>query len=164
MVNIECKYRCADLDEVARRAVAIGAVDHGHLEQQDFFFPAPHARLKVRRFGSGAGEVIAYQRDDAETARPSRYIIAPVRNAAAAVEALTLALGAPRTVTKMRHLFVFKATRIHLDRVGGLGDFVELETVVATQSPDDAANELARVAAILELTDVVPVAYVDLLP
>ena len=68
-------------------------------------------------------------------------------------------------VRKRRELWLLDATRLHLDRVEGLGDFVELETVLGGAPEADARAELARIAAGLEIRreTLVAVAYVDLL-
>jgi predicted adenylyl cyclase CyaB len=68
-------------------------------------------------------------------------------------------------VAKRRTLYLYERTRIHLDRVADLGDFVELETVVTDQPEAAAHAELAHVATALALRpeDAVSAAYVDLL-
>jgi len=50
-------------------------------------------------------------------------------------EALTLAYGVIGRVRKVRTLFMAGRTRIHLDRVEGLGEFLELEVVLAEHEP-----------------------------
>ncbi len=78
---------------------------------------------------------------------------------------LHYALGTITVVEKQRDLYLYRHTRIHLDRVKGLGTFVELETVVTTQSDEEAARELRDVASALGVDQmtVVPCAYADLL-
>jgi adenylate cyclase class IV len=173
--NIEMKFRCADLAAATRRALAAGAEDRGLLHQRDLFFPViepVRVRLKLRLADTAAaapiplvGELISYERPDAAAARVSAYRIAPVADAAALIAVLTQALGAPRELRKTRHLLIHGATRIHVDCVHTLNDatFVELETVVGTQSQAEATSEMERVVALLGLTDVVPTAYIDLI-
>ena len=86
-----------------------------------------------------------------------------VTNFVAAV--LTAALGEAGVVEKRRRLYLLDRTRIHLDQVRELGDFVELETVLGDPPEADAQAELARIAAGLEIRPetLVAVAYVDLL-
>jgi predicted adenylyl cyclase CyaB len=66
-------------------------------------------------------------------------------------EALSHALGVVRQVAKTRHLLLLGRTRIHLDRVEGLGDFLELEVVLkeddaVTGGELEAEEILARLA------------------
>ncbi len=47
-------------------------------------------------------------------------------------------------MTKARRLFVFEGVRVHLDRVDGLGDFIEFEGVAADgEDPGSFAYLLA---------------------
>jgi adenylate cyclase class IV len=165
MRNLELKFRCEDLHAVRERARMLGAQDAGVLEQFDAFFPALHGRLKLRDFGDGSGELIAYRRPDAVEARGSDYVLAPTADPAALREALAFALGSAGEVRKQRQLFLCQHTRIHLDEVRDLGSFVELETVIREQSEADAQQELAQVVDGLGLRpeDRIAHAYVDLI-
>lgn len=133
------------------------------------------ARLKLRLFphnarddgikgGGRVAELISYVRADGKSSRLSEYHIAPVSGPEALVAVLTQALGAPRSLRKTRHLFIYGQTRIHADVVHSLGDatFVELETVIGTQTEAEARAELEKVVALLGLSEVVPGAYIDL--
>ena len=162
--NIELKCRCADLPAVRRRAEELGATDAGILEQRDTFFDAPLARLKLRDFGDGRGELISYRRPDTPEARASRFFICPA-DPVALLATLSYALPTAGVVKKRRHLFLYRHTRIHLDDVEGLGTFVELETVMTGQSDAEGHDELEHVAAALGLKrdEAVPHPYVELL-
>ncbi len=153
-------------DRTLERARALGAEDRGELRQRDTYFAAPHGRLKLREQEPGGAELIAYERPDAAEARESRYRITPVPDAAATAEALDAALGTVVVVDKRRHLLLWEGVRIHLDRVEGLGAFVELEGVAAADS--DLAREgalVARLRAELGIADdaLEPRGYADLL-
>jgi predicted adenylyl cyclase CyaB len=161
--NIEVKARCADLAAVRASAEALGARDMGTLHQRDTFFAAPHARLKLREFRDGRAELISYARPDVATARGSDYVVAPIDRPADVHAALEHALGVVATVTKVRHLFLFRATRIHLDQVEGLGSFVELETVIDRQSEGEAHDELRAIVQALriETSDLIALPYAE---
>jgi predicted adenylyl cyclase CyaB len=163
--NIELKCRCADLAAVRARAQALGARDAGVLAQHDTFFEAPRARLKLRDFGDGRGELISYRRPDTPEARGSDYVVCPVGDPALLRATLEHALVAAGTVRKRRHLFLYRRTRIHLDEVEGLGAFVELETVMDGQAESEGRAELEEVAAALALKrdDAIAQPYVELL-
>jgi predicted adenylyl cyclase CyaB len=128
--NIEIKARIASIDAVLPRARAVAQRDAERIEQDDTFFRVPHGRLKLRRFADGSAELIHYQRADTPEARLSDYRRVPVPDAAALREALERALGLLGRVHKQRWLLLAGQTRIHLDRVDGLGDFIELEVVL----------------------------------
>jgi predicted adenylyl cyclase CyaB len=163
--NIELKARCGDLSELRAKALGLGARDMGILRQRDTFFAAPHARLKLREFGDGRAELISYVRPDVPTARGSDYVLAAVDRPAEVRSALEHALGIVGTVSKIRQLFLLRATRIHLDEVEGLGFFIELETVIDRQTDDEAHLELRTIAEALNIepTDWVALPYAELL-
>ena len=80
--------------------------------------------------------------------------------------ALSRAFGIRGVVRKERKLYRVDRTRIHLDRVAGLGNFMELEVVLETGESDEAAMEIAdRLVDQLGITsnDLVEQAYIDLL-
>src|SRR5262249_40642481 len=152
MQNLELKARCPDLEMVRARAERLGARYAGAFAQRDTFFAsgAP-GRLKLREVADGPAELIAYRRADLAAARASDYDIYPGPPAHRLRAVLTAALGEAGVVEKRRRLYLLEHTRIHLDEVRGLGDFVELETVLDGE-PDAAAHaELARIAAALEI-------------
>jgi homotetrameric cytidine deaminase len=142
--NVELKARDPEPERSLDRARALGAEDRGELRQRDTYFAAPRGRLKLREQDPGGAQLIAYERADAAAARESRYRIAPVEDAAALREALDAALGTTVVVDKHRRLLLWEGVRIHLDRVEGLGDFVELEGVA------DEGSDLSREGALVE--------------
>src|SRR3954468_11222024 len=150
--NVELKARDPDPERSLERCVALGAEDRGELRQRDTYFAARRGRLKLREQEPGAAELIAYERADAAEARESRYRIAPGGEPEALREALDAALGTVVVVDKRRRLFLWEGVRIHLDRVEGLGAFVELEGVAADGS--DLAREADRVARLRAELDI----------
>jgi homotetrameric cytidine deaminase len=164
--NVELKARDPDPARSLERCVALGAEDRGELRQRDTYFAARRGRLKLREQEPGGAELIAYERADAAHARESRYRIAPVAEPAGLREALDAALGTVVVVDKRRRLFLWDGVRIHLDRVAGLGAFVELEGVAPAGS--DLAREgqlVARLRAELDIRDeaIEAASYSDLL-
>ncbi len=166
MKNIETKARVADLSQVRRLALDIGAKDHGIRRDTDTYFRVPDGRLKLRvTEGNPDGTLIAYQRPDQVESRISDYQLVGVPDADALLKALADTLGVLVIVRKSRRLLLLSATRIHLDDVDGLGTFVELETVLGSQPVKEAEEEhrfLRRVLG-LERAGIVPVSYSDLL-
>ncbi|XP_077196688.1 uncharacterized protein LOC143838755 isoform X2 [Paroedura picta] len=79
---------------------------------------------------------------------------------------LSQALGVRGVVKKERRVYQVGQTRVHLDRVEGLGDFMELEVVLEEhQSPQEGALVAQQLMAELGIDpeDLLPGAYLDLL-
>jgi adenylate cyclase class IV len=79
---------------------------------------------------------------------------------------LAAALPVRGSVRKRRLLFLVGRTRVHLDHVEGLGDFIELEVVLGPhEAPRDGEREAHALMTSLEIEDrdLVAEAYVDLL-
>ena len=165
--NIEIKARARAFDALRERAAALSSEAPLIFRQQDFFYDVPRGRLKLRQFDDGTpAELIFYQRDDREGPKASYYTRSPVTNPEAMHSLLATALTTRGIVSKERHVYLTGRTRIHLDRVDGLGDFVELEVVLGAD--DDEEGGTAEAHEVFEklgvpAADLVPVAYVDLL-
>jgi predicted adenylyl cyclase CyaB len=163
--NIEIKAQARDIAEVRQRASAIGSPPQ-LLAQTDTFFVVPRGRLKLREFGDGSGELIAYERPNDMGPKESKYTVARVGDVRALSEALARSLGVKGRVVKRREVFLVGRTRVHLDQVENLGSFVELEVVLRD---DESVNVGEREAFELmdrlgiSPDDLVPDAYIDLL-
>lgn len=151
MRNIEIKASLPDPGAAEERVLATGATFQWSRRQRDLFFRVPVGYLKLRTADEGPAELIAYAREAGAQPRPSDYDIAPVADPAALETVLSRGLGVRGAVLKVRRLYLWRHTRIHLDEVAGLGSFLELETVVRGISPEDAEAEAREVIAMLGL-------------
>ena len=164
--NIEIKARLADRATVEAAAAALADGPGERIRQDDTFFVCANGRLKLREFAAGRGELIFYQRPDAAGPKASRYDIAATDEPDGLRRVLEQALGAAGRVRKERTLYLIGRTRVHLDRVEGLGDFLELEVVLAEGEAEAAGLAEARrlMAALgVDETALIAGAYVDLL-
>ena len=164
--NIEIKARVRDLECLRSRAEKISTTPCETIDQEDIFFQVPTGRLKLRSFPAGHAELIFYQREDTEGPKRSTYQLVPVEAHAALKAALTAALGVRGVVAKRRWLYLAGQTRIHLDSVAGLGDFMELEVVLRpTQTDAEGAAIAAELMAQLGVAshDLIEGAYIDLI-
>jgi predicted adenylyl cyclase CyaB len=162
--NVEIKAR---IDSVAAlMAVAARLADSGPtvIEQDDTFFSCTRGRLKLRdQFAAGA-ELIFYQRADLCGPKESFYLRVPVAEPAAMRELLAQAHGQTGRVRKRRVLFLVGRTRIHLDAVEGLGEFLELEVVLRDSEPaEEGIAEAHRIMGELGVSagQLLQGAYVD---
>ena len=164
--NIEIKARVTDIAAIKAKVIAIADAGPVEIDQDDTFFVCEAGRLKLRTFSAGEGELIFYRRDNQPGPKESFYVRSPTSAPESMREALSLAYGLAGRVQKHRTLFLVGRTRVHLDRVSGLGDFVELEVVLGEHEFLDAgvreAHELmAQLFA--EPPQLIEGAYVDLL-
>jgi predicted adenylyl cyclase CyaB len=124
------------------------------------------ARLKLRILGPERGELIRYERPDVADTKCSRYLIARTRDPDVLLDILSKTLGVSGRVKKERTLYLIGQTRVHLDRVEDLGDFLELEVVLR---PDQAESDGRRIAEALLAgfgigqDQLIAEAYVDLM-
>jgi predicted adenylyl cyclase CyaB len=164
--NIEIKARIDSVATLGERAAAFA--DEGPIEihQDDTFFRCDLGRLKLRTFANGTGELIFYRRSDQQGPKESFYVRTPTAAPDSLREALSLAYGQTGRVRKQRTLFLAGRTRIHLDIVEGLGQFLELEVVLRENEPTEAgvreAEELMQRLGV-DPAQLLDRAYVDLL-
>ena len=164
--NVEIKARIESVAALLPRVQAIAGDGPAKIFQDDTFFTCANGRLKLRAFSETSGELIFYQRPDKAGPKESFYVISPTTSPDTLREVLTLAYGQTGRVRKRRSLFMRGRTRIHLDEVEGLGDFLELEVVL---SEGEATKEgIATAHELLARLDIRPEqliegAYADLL-
>lgn len=164
--NIEIKAVLRDRARVESIAARLSDSGPELIHQEDVFFPCEGARLKLRILDRDRGELIRYERPDVAGPRRSQYVIARTPDPAILLDILSQALGKTCVVRKTRTVYLIGQTRVHLDAVEGLGDFLELEVVLrAGQSEAEGkaiAEELMKAFGI-EAGDLVDRAYLDLL-
>lgn len=165
--NVEIKARVPEPEALRARVATIADSGPAVLRQVDTFFRTRRGRLKLRETDSEPAELIYYERADRAGPGRSNYRKVPCPEPEALRQVLGRALGVRGVVRKERTLFRAGATRIHLDRVEGLGDFIELEVELAPEeSAEDGAETASRLIRRLGIRreDLVREAYVDLLP
>jgi predicted adenylyl cyclase CyaB len=146
--NLEIKAPCADLDAARATALRIGAQPAYEEEQRDTYFTTRTGRLKLRETSSGRAELIPYLRPDEAGTRRSDYCVIEVHDGEGARALLGGILGVQRVVVKRREVLLWRNVRIHLDRVDGLGTFLELEAVF-DGSPEAEAEQHRAVGWLL---------------
>ena len=162
--NVEIKARVNQPERLRERALALGDRPEQLIRQKDTFYHAAVGRLKLREFGDGTGELIAYNRPDQEGPKTSQYAISATADPKSLHAALAQALGVRGIVTKQRALVLSGRTRIHLDHVEGLGDFMELEVVLTETETEDEGMAVARkmmAQLSIETGDLIEGAYID---
>jgi adenylate cyclase, class 2 len=140
--------------------------------QVDTYFRVPAGRLKLRE-GRIENALIFYQRPDARKARESKVQMIELPPGNQAKTVLATALGVLAVVEKRRQIYFVGNVKIHLDRVRGLGKFVEVEAIrkpaaqrrkakVTSATIRRQAREFQRLFGVAD-SDIVPLSYADMI-
>jgi len=139
MQNIEFKAELRDIDLARTLLRKIHATAIDTLEQTDTYYRLTDGRLKKRETKGAPTEFIFYHRENAARARVSRFTIYSESQAASHFGAGQLPVWVK--VNKVREVYMHSGVRIHLDRVEGLGTFIEFEALVTSESPQEACHQ-----------------------
>lgn len=141
--NIEIKARISSVEALIPRVAAIANQGPVEIRQDDTYFVCNAGKLKLRAFSQNEGELIYYRRPNELGPKESFYLRAPTTAPEELRESLTLAYGQIGRVQKHRTLYLVGRTRVHLDRVSGMGHFLELEVVLEDNEPSEAGKREA---------------------
>ena len=164
--NLEYKARYESLDRLRPNLETLKASYRETLHQKDTYFNNSKGMLKLRETDeTDNGWLIYYERPNEQASRYSLYQLCNIAEPTELKGLLAKALGIKTIVKKVRELWMYKNTRIHLDTVDDLGEFVELETVFQGQAEVEAVTEHNHVKNTLDLSTAEPIAvsYSDLL-
>lgn len=157
--NLEFKVRCESLEALRPGLEKLKAMHRETVHQVDTYFQAPKGRLKLRELAeTDEGWLIYYERPNQPESRYSQYQLCEIADCTALKTLLTAALGIKTVVEKRREIWMFHNTRIHLDIVSHLGQFVELETIFQGQTDAEAVKEHQHVKTSLNLDAAEPIA------
>jgi predicted adenylyl cyclase CyaB len=164
--NIEIKAAAPDFPALRVRSEKLSGSAGQTIHQDDTFFHTPAGRLKLRTLSASLGELIYYDRPDSAGPKTCHYRISRTDDPDGLRAVLSEALGILGRVRKTRILFLVGQTRVHLDEVEGLGDFLELEVVLREGQSEAEGVAIAR--DLMERLGVAPEnlvegAYLDLL-
>ena len=157
--NLEFKVRYESLDTLLPRLADLKATHRETIYQVDTYFHNPKGRLKLRETDEAdEGWLIYYERPNELESRYSIYQLCKIPEPTALKGLLAAALSIKTIIKKQRSLWMYNNTRIHLDIVEDLGEFVELETVFQGQSETEAIKEHQHVKTVLNLNSAEPIA------
>lgn len=146
-VNLELKIKTYSHVPIIKILKKHKVEETRKLKQKDIYYSYKKGLLKLR-IENGSFYLIKYLRDEVKK-RWSNYEILKLEGKNPEKYLSTL-FNTEVVVKKVRRLFIYKNTRIHLDKVEGLGDFLELETVVR-EDKRKASKEFKEVVELLKL-------------
>jgi len=125
---IEFKARCRDHAPIREILKQRNARYVGEDHQIDTYFRVSQGRLKLRE-GEIENSLIFYSRPNQAGPKQSDVALAKVPAQSDLRAVLEKALGVMVAVDKRREIYFLENVKIHLDRVEGLGEFVEVEAI-----------------------------------
>ena len=164
--TVEIKARCVDPEKKATLIRNAGATLISSELQEDTFYRVNRGRLKLRRSKTDR-YLIGYRRPDQSGPKHCLVNLYAYRDADRLDKVLTEALGVRVSVKKMRDVYRLENVKFHIDRVQGLGSFVEIEVLGlrGKNSVEELRKTCEKYMRLLEiqLEDLVEAAYADLL-
>jgi adenylate cyclase len=164
--NIEIKASLDNVNICLDMAKSLSGEDPEVIKQKDIFFNCDNGRLKLRIFSHQRGELIFYNRKSDRGPKMSEYFISETHEPDKLLHVLEKAFGTYGVVKKTRRLFLIGRTRIHVDYVEGLGDFIEFEVVLSEE--EDVSRGKAEAHNLMNQFGIrndklIKCAYVDLI-
>ncbi len=146
--NLELKIKLKSFSEIKKRLNQIGAEFTAELDQKDIYYKNKNGLLKLR-IENGVECLIRYSRNENSKHRWSDYNLIKFREGNAE-KFLADLFEIETVVDKKRSLYMYDNTRIHLDRIKHLGNYLELETLVL-KGQNDAKKRFSEIASLLQL-------------
>ncbi|MCX6158892.1 MAG: class IV adenylate cyclase [Ignavibacteriota bacterium] len=131
--------------------------------QEDIYYRTNKGRLKLRIINGNTGNLIHYFRSNESSKRVSNYTISETNTPKELNATLSSLFGIFIVVKKVREITIIDNVRIHIDKVAGLGNYLEIEIIF--NSIKDARKRMDVLIDALELGSkkFINVSYSDLL-
>jgi adenylate cyclase class 2 len=129
---IELKARVGDHKFLRKKLSALGAEHVGTFQQMDLYFKVPEGRLKLREVKDNSrAELIYYERENIAGPKSDDAFILRIQEPKDLKETLKKILTPLIVIEKVREIYRYDGTQIHLDTVKNLGKFIEFEKQTA---------------------------------
>ena len=127
-INIEIKARCSDPNKIREVLKSRKADFKGTDHQIDTYFKVNNGRLKLCE-GNIENHLIFYERENTAGPKQSNVILFDSDPKSSLKDVLMKSLGILIVADKPREIYFVENVKFHLDNVGGLGTFVEIEAI-----------------------------------
>jgi predicted adenylyl cyclase CyaB len=146
--NLEVKIKCDSFRDIKKKLEMIGARFTSKLNQKDIYYKNTKGLLKLR-IENGKETLIQYKRNENSTNRWSNYNLLEFCRGNAE-RFFRNVFEIETVVEKRRLLYIYKDTRVHLDKIRYLGNYLELETLVIN-GKNDAKKRFNEIVYLLIL-------------
>ncbi|MFA5403824.1 MAG: class IV adenylate cyclase [Ignavibacteria bacterium] len=166
--NFELKVKLSNYDVAkwnAEKYIHRFKDKHHFLERQKdiYYYKVGGKRLKLRIINNEYGRLIYYDRKDNMNKRVSKYFLSDTKNPFELDKILRKLFKVQLIVNKTREIFTVNNLRIHLDRIQGVGIFLEFEIIY--KSLDEAKILMKKLMKQFNIkrTDFIKDSYSDLI-
>jgi predicted adenylyl cyclase CyaB len=146
--NLEVKIKCESFRDIQKILERIGAKFTSTLNQKDIYYKNSKGLLKLR-IENGKQTLIQYKRNENSANRWSNYNLLEFGQENAD-RFFRNVFEIETVVEKKRLLYMYKNTRVHLDKIRYLGNYLELETLVIN-GKEDAKKRFNEIVRLLKL-------------
>jgi predicted adenylyl cyclase CyaB len=146
--NLEVKIKFDSFHDIKKTLEMIGARFTSTLNQKDIYYKNSKGLLKLR-IENGRETLIQYKRNENSINRWSTYNLLEFSRGNAK-RFFRNVFEIETVVEKKRLLYMYKNTRVHLDKIRHLGNYLELETLVIN-GKNDAKNRFNEIVHLLKL-------------
>jgi predicted adenylyl cyclase CyaB len=163
--HVEVKAYLDSFQLLSKRVSALTSTAPNDRMQDDTFYYCGRGRLKLRSSGQ-QHQLIYYRRENDYGPKESFYQTSNARNPAALRASLGSAFGEVGRVRKFRRSFNVGNACVHLDKVNGLGNFIEIKVQLSqAESLSKGVKTVENLMAVLDvdLFQLVDGAYIDLI-
>jgi len=169
LVELKAKIEDKDKETIKKKILELKAKQVGKFHQIDTYFYVPKGRLKLREVeGKPYAQLIYYERENVSSPKKSKVFILNITKPKEFKEMLKNILSVKSVVDKIREIYFYMGTQIHLDEVKNLGSFIEFEkqTVDEHIEIEKAKIFLKELMRKLEIApkNLIKVSYGELVP
>ena len=165
-LNVEMKARVINQERIRNILLQKNAKFQGIDHQIDTYFKSPTGRLKLRE-GNIENFLIYYEREDKPGIKESKVTLYKTGQDKALKQILEKTFGVLVIVDKSREIFWIDNVKFHIDKVKGLGTFIEIEAIdfEGTIGKEKLSKQCKEYLDLLEIPeeDLVSCSYSDLL-
>ena len=165
-LNVEIKARTTDLDKIRELLKSNNPDFIGVDHQVDTYFRVSAGRLKLRE-GNIENHLIYYERENTSGPKKSNVILYKNNPGSELKEILIKSLGVLAVVDKRREIYFINNVKFHLDKVSGLGTFIEIEAIdkdgaIGYEKLLEQCNYYLKILHV-SIEDLIETSYSDLL-
>lgn len=127
--NLEIKIKLEKASHINSIRNSLNMYSRSVEKQIDIYYKVKKGRLKLRIINDKEGSLILYNRAETKGKRISHYIISKTKDFLELDFILSRQFEILVRVIKKREIFISENIRVHLDKVSGLGNFLEIEII-----------------------------------